>query len=209
MSILEDHGAYWDNDEEILIPLLQHIDTPTGEPEESRFFRDMSLSTVRLAWRRRRVAVLALWRWIATLGAGIPIAVTTVTALLGAAGVAGWASRPGPERLGADFAAWWATVPGHELIAGPLDGLSKVAQWPGVLPRIGEWAIGSAMVVTVFLLLERFGEARWTAWDIRERTAARRRVPVQVSGWGPGLAFGLLAVATAVLSAAFVAILWR
>jgi hypothetical protein len=62
MSILEDHGAYWDNDEESLIPLLQDIDTPLGHASDSRFFRDSSLSTVRAAWRRVRVGVLAAWR---------------------------------------------------------------------------------------------------------------------------------------------------
>ena len=33
MSILEDHGSYWDNDEEFILPLLQHIDTPAERPE--------------------------------------------------------------------------------------------------------------------------------------------------------------------------------
>ena len=203
MSILEDHGSYWDNDEEFLIPLLQHIDTPSGAPEESRFFRDNDLATVRLAWRRERVAVLALWRWIATLGVVVPVTLTTVVA---AAGVAG---RPGPGRLGADLAARWATVPGHEIIAGPLDGLSRVASWPGALPEIGEWALGAGVIAAAFLVLARFGVGRWEAWDQRERTAARRRVPGQGSGWRPALTFAILTVATIVLSVATVAYLWR
>jgi len=209
MSILEDHGSYWDNDEEFLIPLLQHIDTPSGGPEESRFFRDYNLGTVRLAWRRRRVAVLALWRWIATLGAAVPVAVTTVVALAGAAGVAGTVERAGPERLGADFAARWATIPGHEIIAGPLDGLSKVTGWPGALPLIGEWAMGVAIVATAFLVLARIGVGRWEAWDRRERRAARRRVPGQGSGWRPVLTFGVLTVIAVAMSAATFAYLWR
>jgi hypothetical protein len=203
MSILEDHGSYWDNDEEFLIPLLQHIDTPTGDVEESRFFRDASLGTVRLAWRRRRVAVLALWRWIATLGAGIPIALTTATALLGVAG------RPGPARLGADVADWWGTVPGHELIAGPLDGLSRVASWPGFLPALGEWGLGVAIVAVAFLILARIGVGRWEAWDGRERSAARRRVPAQIGRLGPALTFGALTLAAVVMSVATIALLWR
>ena len=203
MSILEDHGSYWDNDEEFLIPLLQHIDTPSGAPEESRFFRDNDLATVRLAWRRERVAVLALWRWIATLGVVVPVTLTTVVA---AAGVAG---RPGPGRLGADLAARWATVPGHEIIAGPLDGLSRVASWPGALPAIGEWALGVGVIAAAFLVLARSGVGRWEAWDQRERTAARRRVPGQGSGWRPALTFAILTVATIVLSVATVAYLWR
>jgi hypothetical protein len=50
---------------------------------------------------------------------------------------------------------------------------------------------------------------RWEAWDQRERTAARRRVPGQGSGWRPALTFAILTVATIVLSVATVAYLWR
>jgi hypothetical protein len=203
MSILEDHGSYWDNDEEFLIPLLQHIDTPTGDPEESRFFRDASLGTVRLAWRRRRVAVLALWRWVATLGAGIPIALTSVTALLGIAG------RPGPERLGADAAGWWGTVPGHEVIAGPLDGLSRMTNWPGLLLPLGEWGLGAAIVAVAFLVLARFGVRRWATWDRRERLTARERVPAKASSLRPMLTFGALTVVAVVMSVATAAYMWR
>jgi hypothetical protein len=203
MSILEDHGSYWDNDEEFLIPLLQHVDTPTADPEDSRFFRDSSLGTVRLAWRRRRVAVLALWRWIATLGAAIPIVLTSATAL------AGLARRPGPERLGADVAGWWGTVPGHEILAGPLDRLSRVATWPGFLPTLGEWGIGAALIVVAFLALARFGVGRWAAWDRRERMAARKRVPAQVGSLRPTLTFGALTVLAVAMSAGTVALLWR
>ena len=209
MSILEDHGSYWDNDEEFLIPLIQHIDTPAGEPDDSRFFRDTNLDTVRLAWRRRRVAVLALWRWIATLGAGVPLVVTTATSLLGAAGVAALAGKPGPERLGADIASRWGTVPGHEIIAGPLDGLSGVAAWPGALPLFGEWAIGAGVVAAAFLVLARFGVGRWTVWDRRERQAARKRVPGRGSGWRPVLTFGALTIVAGAMSVATFVYLWR
>lgn len=182
MSILEDHGSYWDNDEEFLIPLLQHIDTPSGGPEDSRFFRDNNLGTVRLAWRRQRVAVLALWRWIATLGAGVPMAATTVVALAGAAGVAGTVGRQGPERLGADFAARWATIPGHEIIAGPLDGLSKVAGWPGALPLIGEWAMG--------LSSWRWRSWCWPglAWDAGRRGTSESAGPRGAASLGKAVA---------------------
>ena len=209
MSILEDHGSYWDNDEEFLIPLLQHIDVPTGMPEESRFFRDDNLATVRLAWRRRRVAVLALWRWVATLGALIPLVVTTATALLGAAGVSALAKQHGPERLGADFAWLWARIPGHEIIAGPLDGLSKVAGWPGALPVIGEWAMGAAIIALTFLVLARIGVGRWEAWDLSERQAARKRIPERPSRWWHVPAAILLTGAAVAMSVATFAILWR
>ena len=209
MSLLEDHGSYWDNDEEFMIPLLQNIDVPAGQPEDSRFFRDGNLGMVRLAWRRKRVAVLALWRWIATLGAAIPVAVATARALLGAAGAMGFAPKPGPERLGADFAGLWSHVPGHELIAGPLDGLSKVASWPGALPFIGEWAIGTAIVAAAFMVLARIGVGRWEAWDLEARVAARKRVPEQVSWRGPLITFGILTVLDLAMAAGAFWLFWR
>jgi hypothetical protein len=209
MSILEDHGSYWDNDEEFLIPLLQHIDAPSGAPEESRFYRDDNLATVRFAWRRRRVAVLALWRWVATLGALIPIAVTTASSLLGAVGVSALAKRPGPERLGADFAWLWARLPGHEIVAGPLDGLSRVAGWPGALPLIGEWLMGVAIIAVAFLILARIGVGRWEAWDHLERQAARKRVPERCRPWWRLPAGLLLTIAAVAMSAGTFAILWR
>ncbi len=209
MSILEDHGSYWDNDEEFLVPLLQHLDAPTGRPEESRFFRDGRLATVRLAWRRQRGAVLALWRWLATLGAGIPIAVATIRALLGAIGVGGLAPKPGPERLGADVAGAWGQIPGHEIIAGPLDGISRAASWPGVLPQIGEWMIGTIIVAVMFVVLARIGVGRWEAWDLRARVAARKRVPESVGTWSPRLTFLLLTVADVAMAAGAFWLFWR
>jgi hypothetical protein len=209
MSILEDHGSYWDNDEEFMIPLIQHIDASNGGTEDSRFFRDTSLGTVRMAWRRRRVAVLALWRWIATLGALVTIAVTTATALLGAAGFAAFARLAGPGRLGTELAGGWSSVPGHQIIAGPLDGLSQVANWPGVLPGIGEWILGSAVISIAFLVLARIGVGRWEAWDKDEKAAARRKVPGSVRGWRPALTFGLLSVASVAMSVVTFAYLWR
>jgi len=203
MSVLEDHGAYWDNDEDFLIPLMQNIDMPAGEASDSRFFRDSSLVTVRSAWRRSRVGVLALWRWIATIGAAIPLAVTTVT---GAARVAG---HPGPGRLGAEFANWWNTVPGHGIIAGPLDGLAGMANWPDALRSIGEWSLGSAIVVVAFLVLARFGVGRWDAWDHRERMQARQHDPRRASLLGPTLTFLALTLVAAAMSAGTFVWLWR
>ena len=208
MSLLEDHGSYWDNDEEFMIPLLQDIDTP-GHPSESRFFRDGSLATVRLAWRRQRVAVLALWRWLATLGAAVPIAIATIRAILGATGVLGFSPKPGPERLGADITAAWSHIPGHELIAGPLDGISKVAGWPGLLPLIGEWLAASAAIAVAFLVLARIGVGRWEAWDLRARVAARKKVPERLSPWGPRLTFGILTAVDVAMASATLWLFWR
>src|SRR5213075_1505137 len=78
MSIVEDHGTYWENDEGFLVPLLRHLDVPRGDPDSSRFYRDSTDRVVRIERRRQRVGVLALWRWIATLGGLLPIIAATV-----------------------------------------------------------------------------------------------------------------------------------
>jgi hypothetical protein len=155
------------------------------------------------------VAVLALWRWLATLGAAIPIAVATIRALLGATGVGGLSPKPGPERLGADVAGAWGQIPGHEIVAGPLDGISRAASWPGVLPQIGEWMIGTIIVAIMFVVLARIGVGRWEAWDLRARVAARKRVPESVGTWPPRLTFLLLTVADVALAAGAFWLFWR
>jgi hypothetical protein len=203
MSILEDHGAYWDNDEEFLIPLLQEIDTPTGHASDSRFFRDSSLAMVRAAWRRVRVGVLAAWRWETALLAAIPLGIATLTAALGIPGL------HGPGRLGGAFAEWWRTVPGHETIAGPLDWISGLASWPPFLRTIGQWGLGVAVVGLAFLVLARVGTGFWGSWDRRERQAAHQKTPERPSRIVPAIEFGLLTVIGVEMAAITLAWLWR
>ena len=202
MSLLEDHGSYWDNDEEFLIPLLQHIDTPTSGPDDARFYRDPGLRTVRQTWRRQRVAVLALWRWVATMGAAVPLLVSSAGALARTAGVSAAAGIAGPGRLGADASTWWATVPGHELLTGPMDGVAKVASWPGFLRGLGEWGLGAALVAVAFLIIARIGVGRWEAWDERERVIARRAIPGRAGTLRPAAMFAFLTAVVVALSVA-------
>jgi hypothetical protein len=108
-----------------------------------------------------------------------------------------------------DVAGLWGTIPGHEVIAGPLDGLSKVATWPGFLPTLGEWALGTVTLACAFLALARFGVGRWAAWDRRERLAVRKRVPARVGSLRPALTFVALTVVAVAMSVATVALLWR
>ena len=61
MSIGGDHGAYWDNDEQFLIPLIREIDVPNGDRTTSRFYSDEAESFVR-ARRKERVSWLRMWR---------------------------------------------------------------------------------------------------------------------------------------------------
>jgi hypothetical protein len=203
MSVIEDHGGYWDNDEDFLIPLLQNIDTPTGRGGDSRFFRDSTLVTARSAWRRQRVGVLAAWRWVAALLAAIPIVITTLTGAFGPSGM------PGPGRFGGDFARWWRTVPAHEVIAGPLDFLSGVASWPSILRTFGEWALGVAIVAVAFLVLARVGIRFWGVWDRRDRKAAHQKTPERPSRVVPALGFALLTAIGIWMAVVTVGWMWR
>src|SRR5439155_1507833 len=65
-SINEDHGAYWQNEEEFVQPLLRELDVVGGDPSTSRFAipepagaLDPTAASQR---RRQRVSLLELWR---------------------------------------------------------------------------------------------------------------------------------------------------
>jgi len=94
-SLLDDHGGYFDNDEEFVLPLLREIDVPDGWGERSRFYPPdpgtdpigLPPSTAapganpdedprgvidpRVIRHRQRVALVALWRQAAL---AIPVA---------------------------------------------------------------------------------------------------------------------------------------
>jgi hypothetical protein len=61
MSVLGDHGGYWDNDEHFVVPLIREIDVPNGDRTESRFYSDEAESALR-ARRKERISFLRLWR---------------------------------------------------------------------------------------------------------------------------------------------------
>lgn len=87
-SLLDDHGGYFDNDEEFVLPLLREIDVPRGWGEASRFYPPdpgaagpapsedadedpRGIVDPRVIRHRQRVAVIALWRQAAL---AIPVA---------------------------------------------------------------------------------------------------------------------------------------
>jgi hypothetical protein len=203
MSILEDHGSYWDNDEGFVIPLIRELDTPTGSASESRFYRNPDLDTVRLERRRQRVGILALWRWVATLGAVIPLGFTSVMRLVGGP------SRPGPERLGLDAATLVNSFPGHQLVTDPLDALARAVAWSPSLSGFYDWCLGVGIATVMFLILARIGVGRWSAWDLSERREARLRVLHPVSRVGPILTLLALSALTVALSVGTVVWVWR
>jgi hypothetical protein len=175
MSLRQDHGGYWANDEGFLVPLLRHIDDARGWGGASRFYADRNVRTVRIERRRQRVAVLGAWRWIVALGA--------VAAIL-AGGLAAGALRLAGETL----IEIWSRVPGAALISAPVDAvwgalgtvlsLLPFGATAVELPRIGPVVLGGSVIVALFLGLSSTGGWAWGRWDERERAAARReRLP--------------------------------
>jgi hypothetical protein len=180
MSIIEDHGAYWQNDEGFLIPLIRQIDTAGGRAEEgsgSRFFPDSGQRAAFIERRRERVGVLALWRWIAVLGAAVPIVLATL--------LAGPARAAGMAGLGRSAAAFWGTVPAHEILNAPVAWLAGIIGGPTWMQGLGEWLVGAALIALLFLVMGLIGLRSWRDWDARERHIAHaaafqpidRRVP--------------------------------
>jgi hypothetical protein len=149
MSVIRDHGGYWDNEESFVIPLLRELDTPTGTWEDSRFYpQRVPGYRSRVEDRNHRVRDLARW-WILWM------------ALLGIAIVAGlrFNSTPGfgLSPLGMAVGGWLK----------PLPVLDTLADMPSTLLGLGFVAALAYMVVA--------GQAlgAWNTLDERERTRAR------------------------------------
>ena len=104
MSLNEDHGGYWDNDEQFVLPLVRELDSPSGDRSASRFYDDNVEGSLRNR-RKQRVSLLALWRRAAfTLPVMALLAAATMT-FPGAVPDAGGAVMQGIGSL-----------PGHEII---------------------------------------------------------------------------------------------
>jgi hypothetical protein len=166
-----DHGGYWANDEGFLIPVIRHIDDPSGDGQRSRFFADPLDRTLRTERRRRRVALLFAWRW-AAFGA----------AVLAVAGLVFGATDA--EVTGDSVASAWSVVPGHELLSGVIDGFGRLVAL--VLTAIGAGAVATTIapsgpsvlgglvpVAATWLIYSR-GVKSWFAHDALERRIIRR-----------------------------------
>jgi hypothetical protein len=195
-----DHGGYWANDEGFLIPLIRHIDHPTGDGSASRFYPHPLGRTVRTERRIRRVALLLAWRWTA-FGFGI-------------AAVTAAAARTSLTDAGNTVARAFGLVPGHELVSGTIDGIGDIVSVvfnsvgltgiPEALARIGPVLLGALIpVVAVFLVYQR-GVSSWMAHDALERVKIRGEAlgaagSPSARGEGVLLVGGLVAVLLAAL----------
>jgi hypothetical protein len=207
MNVLTDHGGYWANDEGFLIPLVRHIDAAIGPAEKSRFYVQRRWRTLRIIWRVQRVAALATWDWLCSIGAMLSIAALGGAALLGR-----------NQRLAAagdGVAAAWSFIPGHELVSGPIDGIgglldtmassfgaNGVTRWLG---SVGPTLLGVALIIGLFFALAKVGNWRWHDWDRRERILVRPEEPTppdrrRAAAQAIALLGGLVALGLAVLT---------
>jgi len=168
MNLVEDHGAYWSNDEGFVMPVLRHIDSADRDTDESRFFRNGGLRISRIEWRRQRVGVLAAWRWLVGIAAVVVIGAAVIVEIVGLPG-----SDAGLGRLSRAVGAWLGTVPGSELVATVIAALERAGLWPAALLT---WVVGVIAAALPFVVLGRLGGAAWTRWDDAERRRAHRRI---------------------------------
>jgi hypothetical protein len=159
LSFREDHGGYWDNDEEFVIPLLRRLE---GAARRDRsFFGTDDDHRLRSNRRRRRISVLSVWRQLCLMA---PMAAIITSFVAGSDLI---------PRAGDVIAAAWAAVPGHELVSGPVDAVRDLhLELVGpidTLAEIGVWVVAALIAFAAgFALIsppERAGP--WTTASSR------------------------------------------
>ncbi|MEK6720186.1 MAG: hypothetical protein AABZ33_05880 [Chloroflexota bacterium] len=218
MSIRQDHGGYWDNDEQFVLPVLRLIETAGAPPEEaaigSRFYPTTGPDP-RGVWRRKRVRSLAeWWAWLTVPLIGV-IALGIVST---------WFGGRALERLGSSVTALVRAVTDLEGVlratatpAGPLTGfrdlvIGLVGAIPGLELDVGGWLdlVGANVVAIVVLivigwLLGKVPGAAWNRWDDDARVASRRDAPVRI---GPGGFTGRARASAAAILILLATLLW-
>ena len=172
-----DHDGYWRNDEGFLVPLLRHIDDPSGDGSGSRFYGSRLARAVRIERRRRRVGLLLGWRW-ASFTAG---SVAVIAALL-----PGLTPGVSLASTGNGVAAVWSRIPAHELVSGPIDGFGAaialgldsigLAAVSGWLAQLGPGLLGALVPIAGAFAIYSRGVGSWRSADAAERELIRREV---------------------------------
>ena len=167
MSLRRDQATYWDNDEELVLPVARLIDeAPAGPQRRSRFFPE-GPSTRRVERRRHRVRLLRL-AWIAiTVSVAASIALAILDPLVpGNSSSLELAGRGARDAL--------ATL--VENLRPALDSAGLQVS-VGTLERNAAIAIGLVLIVVSYWLVARTTTWLWVAWDARERRIALQPIP--------------------------------
>jgi hypothetical protein len=186
LSFREDHGTYWENDEEFVIPLLRRLVGTRKDPSSNRFGSD-DAHFKRSQKRRQRIAVLSFWSQFCR---ALPtIAVVHWFAFHASALSAAATSAAGGTVAAAGELATsvWNTLPGHEIVSDPLaqlrtdmpDGFPSGSFGDGIA-QIGVWVIAlvlaSAAIFTLRAPPERsslFRSFPWNGYDVFYAVALR------------------------------------
>jgi hypothetical protein len=198
MSILEDHGGYWDNDEHFVIPLLRELDVPTGDRAASRFYSDDHESYLR-SRRKERVGLLALWRRALL---SLPLVAIVAAATVSAPGFVPTVGKlllelfgliPGNQIVGeaaAAFVAWIASLSTENV---PL--IPNALRFPSLLPplyTLGTWALEAILIALLaFALLPGQIDRLWA----NPQRGARPRFTLLLIDYAVGI--GALAMVVA------------
>ena len=169
MSLRNDHGGYWDNDEGFVLPVARLIETsPTGAPAVSRFFADEpSPSRIERRWARVKLLQFA---WVGVmLSAVVSVPLAIVDPLV--PGDRGNLAEAG--RLAYGFVGWVAGALGF---VWDLLGLPEL---PGAadLPYAAALVIGIVAMLVIFWGVSRVMGTFWNRWDERERAIAMQPRP--------------------------------
>jgi hypothetical protein len=167
MSIRNDHGGYWENDEEFILPVARLIEqSPAGAPAVSRFFPE-SAATRRPEHRERRVKLLQL-AWVAVMvSAVVAVLLAILDPLL-----------PGDRgSIEAAGAAAWAGIGTFVATFGPVLHFFEIDLT--IEPISGPLAIlvGVVAMLAVYYAVGRVLSGLWSRWDERERQISLQPVP--------------------------------
>ncbi|MBA2381467.1 MAG: hypothetical protein H0V73_05080 [Chloroflexi bacterium] len=180
MSLRNDHGAYWDNDEAFVLPVARLIDTaPTNAPSTASRFFPLEPNPSRIDHREGRVKLLQ-FAWVAVMLsaiASVPVAVIDPLLPNDRANLAE------AGRLAYGVVGW---------LAGILGFIWDILSLP-TLPKTSDLSYSAALVIgigamlAIFWVVARILGSCWNAWDERERAIALQPMP----RWRPTLALAI------------------
>lgn len=143
LAFADDHGTYWENDEEFLLPMVRLLD---GSDGATRFFGSEEDDQRRSTRRRRRLSILSVCRQLALIAPTAAIVVVFAQA------------SNFIVRASDAVATIWAHVPGSDIISAPLNELRGLgieeSDVGNFLSQAGVWIIAAIIaVVALFALL--------------------------------------------------------
>ncbi len=216
-SVGEDHGEYWTNDEEFVVPVMREIDVAGLPGEASRFPASAPEAVAR---RRQRVAIRSTWRRasVVTPVAAILASVAYASPGIGIVGGAGQPALGLIGSMGHAVAQAIGVLPGADLVGGIVDAIH--AAITGVAPGfdaaagvLAAFALGTLLPLGVVAGLapvrawrpftERGGRVLAGAADLLLSLLVLVAAVAAVAGWGahltaiPDLGIALLAGAVA------------